>query len=412
MKKLFSVFLVALTLAACGGGGGSSGGTSGSSSASSTPPASTAATANVVNVTVDKTYDFINAPYVSLTVCAPGTNNCATIDHVMVDTGSVGLRLLRSALPVSLGLTNATDPVEGNTLAECAEFASGHAWGPISTVDLKIAGETASALPMQIMDESFASVPADCASFGPDLASKGASSFGAKGIIGVNFLHRDCMNACRSTTDTVYYDCVGSSCQGVPIPVANQLPNPVSEFASDNNGLTLTFPAIPAGGAASVTGTMTFGIDTQSNNASGTGTEIPVGFTATVNTLYNGQMMGAIVDSGTGTYSLPETPIAQCPSSWSSITWFCPAEPTTVTASMMLTPDSNFDVQFNIANAMSELGNSNAAHEGVGEDVSLFGVSLFDIGMPFFYGKTITFSIEKSDDFFDGSPTPYLVIQS
>jgi len=34
-----------------------------------------------------------NRMVVSITVCEPGTDRCATIDDVMVDTGSTGLRL-------------------------------------------------------------------------------------------------------------------------------------------------------------------------------------------------------------------------------------------------------------------------------------------------------------------------------
>ena len=38
-----------------------------------------------------------NIPYVTVTVCAPGSpTGCVTIDHVFLDTGSYGLRLLKS----------------------------------------------------------------------------------------------------------------------------------------------------------------------------------------------------------------------------------------------------------------------------------------------------------------------------
>src|SRR5664279_4686320 len=37
---------------------------------------------------------YVNGAFVTLSVCAPGTSTCQTIDHVLVDTGSVGLRLL------------------------------------------------------------------------------------------------------------------------------------------------------------------------------------------------------------------------------------------------------------------------------------------------------------------------------
>jgi hypothetical protein len=44
----------------------------------------------------------INIPYVSVTLCAPGTTNCQTIDHVSVDTGDSGLRILASVLQPGL----------------------------------------------------------------------------------------------------------------------------------------------------------------------------------------------------------------------------------------------------------------------------------------------------------------------
>ena len=427
MKKLFAVLALVLTLAACGGGdGGSSGSSStgstggssstsspggGSGSSSPTPPPSASVIANVVKVVVDNSYNFINAPYVSVTICTPGTNNCATIDHVMLDTGSVGLRLLRSAIPASLGLTNATDPVGGNTLAECSEFGAGHAWGPISTVDLKMAGETASSLPMQIIDDSFATMPTNCAAFGPDMAANGAQSFGANGLLGVDVLRRDCLEGCDSPSSTLYYDCAGATCSPIAMPVADQLPNPISWFSRDNNGMTLSFPAVPAGGSASVTGTMTFGINTQSDNQQANLTKIVTTADATVSASYNGQTLHGILDSGSGAYFIPDTTITQCPSSFSTGTWFCPAQQVSRTATLQSELGGSVGVQFDIVNAMSELSGNNSAHTGVGEDVNVFGAGLLDLGMPFFFGKTLTFGIQSNDNFAAGV-SPFFSIQS
>ena len=44
----------------------------------------------------------INGPYVSVTLCAPGTTNCQTIDHLLVDTGASGVRVLASVLQPAL----------------------------------------------------------------------------------------------------------------------------------------------------------------------------------------------------------------------------------------------------------------------------------------------------------------------
>jgi len=49
-----------------------------------------------------------------------------TIDHVLVDTGSVGVRVLETAIGLTLpAATNAS----GVALAECTPFVGGTSWG-------------------------------------------------------------------------------------------------------------------------------------------------------------------------------------------------------------------------------------------------------------------------------------------
>ena len=413
MKSFVAICLVALCLAGCGGGGGGGGPTTDAQSPSSggttTQPTPIA---NSVMVTVDSKYSTINSLYVTLTVCAPGTSNCTTVDHVLVDTGSAGLRLLRSALPSSLGLANATDPNTGAALAECAEFGSGHAWGPVSTVDLKIAGETASSLPMQIVDDSYASVPSNCASAGADMAANGAASFGANGILGVSSLRRDCNALCDTVADSIYYDCAGASCTAVTMQVSNQLPNPISRFASDNNGVALTLPTVPAGGSAAIAGTMTFGINTQSNNAlASTVTKYAQDSEGQVNATYAGQPMFGIIDSGSGAYFFPDSTIQQCPTSFSATTWFCPTNTLLLTAELSPGVGAPVPISFSVANAMTLLTTNNAAFSDVGIDRSLFGQSYLDLGLPYFYGKTIFVGLQGNDQLTAGT-WPYWAVQS
>src|SRR5438132_8191135 len=94
-----------LGLSACGGGGG---GSSAPPAASSTPtPAAPAAApapasasdANVVPITIDSgtTGQAFNSAFVTVTVCVPGATACQQIDHVLLDTGSFGLRIAASA---------------------------------------------------------------------------------------------------------------------------------------------------------------------------------------------------------------------------------------------------------------------------------------------------------------------------
>src|SRR3569832_1654003 len=44
----------------------------------------------------------VNQPCVSVTVCLPTTTQCQTISDILLDTGSVGLRIFRSVLTLDL----------------------------------------------------------------------------------------------------------------------------------------------------------------------------------------------------------------------------------------------------------------------------------------------------------------------
>ena len=48
--------------------------------------------------------------------------------------------------------------------------------------------------------------------------------------------------------------------------------NPVAYFTADNNGVIVELPAVSASGATFLTGTLIFGIGTESNNGLGTAT--------------------------------------------------------------------------------------------------------------------------------------------
>jgi len=155
-----SALAALLSLGACGGGGGGGGG-DGSSSA--TP------VENTQSIVVDGgPADIPNLAFASVTICAPGsTTNCQTIDHVQVDTGSSGLRIIASVLSPGLALPQQTD-ANGNPLVACAQFVDGFSWGPVKIADVRVAGEQANSVPIQVIgDGSFAAIPASCSSSGP-----------------------------------------------------------------------------------------------------------------------------------------------------------------------------------------------------------------------------------------------------
>jgi hypothetical protein len=60
--------------------------------------------------------------------------------------------------------------------------------------------------------------------------------------------------------------------------------NPIPLFTTDNNGSIIKLPSVAAGGTTTVSGSVIFGIDTESNNASGSSDRIDLGFPGQVGT--------------------------------------------------------------------------------------------------------------------------------
>ena len=164
-----------------------------------TPP--TTPTNNVAPLVVDggpTGSGNVNTSFTTVTVCVPGTSNCQTIDHVLVDTGSVGLRLLSAgaaggqlnlSLPPVIGLVNQAP------LSECAPFVSGFLWGPLVQADVLTlpdgTGEQASNIPIQVVGQpGQPSPPVACSSSGVDLGTLHA--LGANGILGIGVFAADC----------------------------------------------------------------------------------------------------------------------------------------------------------------------------------------------------------------------------
>ena len=118
------------------------------------PAASTPAPGNNVQaivVNAGPANNYFNGAFTSVTICVPGqTTGCQTIDGVLVDTGSSGLRVLSSVLTLSLPQQAGSN---GGPIVECAQFLDGFTWGPVQTADVKLAGEQASRVPIQVIDD-------------------------------------------------------------------------------------------------------------------------------------------------------------------------------------------------------------------------------------------------------------------
>jgi Protein of unknown function (DUF3443) len=389
VRKLLSIAALACAsvLTACGGGGGSS-----------SPPAAAipapAAGGNIAAITVDAgpVVNGINTarpniPFISVQVCAHGTANCQTIDHVQVDTGSAGLRLVSTTAISALGLP-AESAANGGTLAECAQFADGVTWGAVRTADISVAGETASNIPIQIVgDAAVPNVPTACTNVGS--TKQTVVSLGANGIIGLGTLANDCGLACAQQALSIYYGCTNATtCTDLPVQVSEQLPNPVTHFAADNNGTIVQLPAVSASGAATAQGSLIFGIGTQSNNGLGSAQVYTTGAGGTFTATYNGASLPmSLLDTGSNALFFPDSSIPACSASTAN-GFYCP--PSTVAISVQITGKNNASttVSLSIGNAVSLFTATNSfAFDNIGGPFT--GSTGFDFGLPFFFGRSV-----------------------
>ena len=390
------------------------GGCNGNSSASNggpPPPGPVINTAPLISSTGPSGDPVVNLLYVTITLCAPGsTTLCQTIDHVQVDTGSTGLRILASALGAGLNSTQLPQVADsaGHAVVECAQFADGFSWGPIKQVDLTIAGEVARSLTVQVIgDPAYESaIPRACTS-PVNVEEDTIAAFGANGILGVGNFLQDCGEACAEGTQSGsnYNVCSGSpvACAPYTIAVAEQVRNPVTLFATDNNGVLIKMPSVADSGAADVAGSLIFGIDTQSDNSLGLATVYqlqPNGtFTTTLgNSVATGTLSDSFIDSGSNGYFFPSS-IPEC---LNAAYFYCPSSPLDLTATITGTNGATSLVKFSIGSAAA-LTDANTTNPHLGGPGVFDGTS-FDWGLPFFLGRPVFVAIEGTS--LKGVPGP------
>ncbi|TRZ55962.1 MAG: DUF3443 domain-containing protein [Rhodocyclaceae bacterium] len=418
MKRQCDILLVAcmfgamLVIAGCGGGGGSGAPSSGNSS----PPTSDGAAQNVAVVTVGGgPANRINLLFVTVIICAPGDSTaCQAVDNVLVDTASTGLRIFASQLTVPL--QPQTDS-GGNPLAACGQFADGTVWGSMKLADVKIAGETAKAVPIQLIaDPAFAAVPTNCSGIGA--LRNTIQAFGASGVLGVSVFRQDCGAACeRNAIPGTYYACAATGCKPAALATGKQLQNPVALFGQNNNGVIIDLPAVAAEGAATVSGSLIFGIGTQSNNGLGNALVLPVDPTrGTFTTLYaNRFYTGSFIDSGSNALffndgnSVPvssggTTAMPFCKQTFSA-GFFCPLGTQTFSAMNQGSNAVIGTVGFSVANAES-LFTSNPGHRVFGNLAGPVSGTAFDWGLPFYFGRRVYTAIEGKNT--PGGVGPYV----
>ncbi len=107
-----------------------------------------------------------NEPTVSVTLCNPGTTtNCVVISHVLLDTGSYGLRLFQSAITAAnaaQGKSVTPTPITNgsSTLAECVTYGDNSSqWGPVAYATVQMGNEAFVKVPILVIDSTYQSPP-------------------------------------------------------------------------------------------------------------------------------------------------------------------------------------------------------------------------------------------------------------
>ena len=416
-SHLRALLFVCAALAGCGGGSGGSASSPQAGSASNPTAAnpsgasapSGGAASNVATSVPQSTTPNVqpiavttapgltrNMLTTSVTLCQPGTSNCATIDNIQVDTGSHGLRILASALPA--GFTLAAVGSGSGVTGECAVFGGGYAWGAVRSADVRMAGQLASAIPIQLIsDPSLPTVPTDCAGSGPAMLT--VSSLRANGILGVGLFAADCGSGCvNAALPRWYYSCDASgNCLASTQALAQQVTNPVSSFALDNNGVVIDLPSIADAGAVSVSGSLIFGIGTQANNTLGGASVVRANSqTGYVVTSSAGQTYStSYVDSGSNAFFFSNSQLPQCGY------WYCPSSTQSASASIVGTDGASNTVSFSIGNSTALFASSNNAFDNLAGIAS----NSFGWGLPFFFGRRVYTAIASRAT--SAGPGPY-----
>lgn len=360
---------------------------------------------NTVALTVDPgppgAPAYTNGVFASVTLCVPGTATCQTIDHLLVDTGSMGVRVLESALTIPLP-AETTDA--GVPLAECTPFVDGTAWGPVMRADVYIGGETAANIPIQAVgdERTFTTVPSSCTG----TPINNLNDLGSNGILGVGIYKQDCGSACTRVgqKDGLYYACGSpTTCATTVVPLDRQVQNPVAMFPVNNNGVILQLPCLPPGGVPSTAGVMVFGIGTQANNGLGAATVLPLDDRGFVTTAFPADGVGytSFLDSGSNALFFLDSPtsgIRQCTSRALS-DFYCPPSTLSLTATISSGPES-VPILFNVSNTQELAKRPNYGFADIAGPMPGFPMDMrvpaFDWGLPFYFGRSVYTAIQDA----------------
>jgi hypothetical protein len=281
----------------------------------------------------------------------------------------------------------------------------------VQTADVKISGEQANSLPIQVIGTSnFSNIPGDCASQGT--SAETLADLNTNGLLGVGSFIQDCGPDCVTSGQASlghYYACISGVCTDTTESLAEQVRNPVASFATDNNGVIIELPAV-TGAVPSVTGSLIFGIGTQSNNGLGGAAVFGTDQSGFMTTTYNSHPYTSFLDTGSnGIFFLdaPTTGLPLCSGQATGL--YCPTSTQSFTVTNNAaagTIGGSAPVMFTVGNGSSLIIGNNAAVNGIaGPAPALLG-GVFDFGLPFFFGRNVFTAIEGKNT--PGGMGPYI----
>jgi Protein of unknown function (DUF3443) len=149
-------------------------------------------------------------------------------------------------------------------------------------------------------------------------------------------------------------------------------------------------------------GSLIFGIDTQTDNASGTQTVLTVDDNAELLMMFNTQTLAnSFIDSGSNGIYFADSSIVTCtapPSDPTSpiVNFYCPASTLTLPLTIQgMNGTMTNNLTFAVGNAITMLDNTDFdAYPQLAGTLPAGNVGTFDYGLPFFYGRRVAVAVQ------------------
>jgi hypothetical protein len=176
-------------------------------------------------------------------------------------------------------------------------------------------------------------------------------------------------------------------------------------FASDNNGVIIELPSV-TGAETSVTGSLIFGIGTQSNNGLGSATIYTIdpnigNFTTVFNNITYGD--ASFLDSGSNAIYFLDANTTGLPVCTDAKYWYCPTSTQNLSATnQAFGGGATGSVNFVVGNGDTLTANLN---DGVANGLAGPDSGSFDWGLPFFFGRKVYTAVEGKNT--PGGAGPY-----